>query len=118
MVKLDESRRLLLLVSGAAGPIQKTDEELAHVFRAVQFASPNDRVVFVANNDPATPPAARPDPVLPDAADVLQRMGVDVVTTATLFKLWRLSYEDQPKSRKVLERLHAQDGGLFAFPSR
>ena len=118
VVKLDESRRLLLLVSGAAGPVQKTDEELAHVFRAVQLASPNDRVVLVTNNDPATPPAARPDPVLADAADVLQRMGVDVVTTATLFKLWRLSYEDQPKSRKVLERLHAQDGGLFAFPSR
>jgi len=118
VVTLDESRRLLLLVSDAISPIQKTDEQLAHVFRAVQLASVNDRVVFVANNDPATPPADRPDPALPDALGVLQRMGVNIVTTATLFRLWRLSYEDQPKSRKALERLHAQDGGLFTVPSR
>ena len=97
---------------------EKTDEELAHAFRAVQFASVNHRVVFVVNNDPATPPADRPDPALPDALGVLQRMGVDVVTTATLFRLWRLWYEDQPKARKALERLHAQDGGPFVIPSR
>jgi len=118
VVKLGESRRLLLLVSGATSPTQKTDEELAQVFRAVQSASANDRVVFVAYNDPATPPANRPEPVLPGALGVLQKMGVDVVTTATLFSLWRLSYEDQQKARKVLERLHAQDGGLFTIPSR
>ena len=118
VVKLGESRRLLLVVSGSASPIQKTDEELAHAFRAVQFASANDRVVFVANNDPATPPADRPDPVLPDALDVLQRMGVDVVTTATLFRLWRLWHEDQQKAQKALDRLHAQDGGPFVIPSR
>jgi len=118
VVKLGESRRLLLVVSGSLGPIKKTDEELAHAFRAVQFASTNDRVVLVANNDPATPPADRPDPALPDALGVLQRMGVAVVTTATLFRLWRLWYEDQPKARKVLARLLAEDGGLFTIPSR
>ncbi len=117
-VKLDESRRLLLLVSGAPGPIQKTNEELAQAFQAVQFAASNDRVVFVANNDPATPPAGRPDPVLPDALGVFHRMGVNVVTTATLFKLWRLSLEDQQKARPALEHLHAQDGGPFDLPSR
>jgi len=118
VVKLGDSRRLQLLVSGAAGPIQKTDQELAQVFRAVQFASVNDRVVLVANNDPVTPPADRPDPALPDAVGVLQRMGVAVVTTATLFRLWRLWYEDQPKARKILDRLHAQDGGPFVISSR
>jgi hypothetical protein len=117
-VKLDDSHRLLLVVSGSATPIQKTDEELAHAFRAVQLASANDRVVFVPNNGPATPPAERPDPVSPDAISVLQRMGVAVVTTATLFRLWRLWYEDQPKARKSLERLLAEDGGLFTIPSR
>jgi hypothetical protein len=117
-VKLGESRRLLLLVSGAASPIQKTSEELAQAFQAVQFAAGDDRVVFVVNNDPATPPADRPDPVLPDALDVLHRMGVDVVTGATLFNLWRLSLEDQEKARRALERLHAQDGGPFVIPSR
>jgi hypothetical protein len=118
VVNLGESRRLLLVVSSSASRIKKTDEELAQAFRAVQFASVNDRVVFVANNDPATPPADRPEPALPDALGVLQRMGVAVVTTATLFRLWRLWYEDQPKARKVLERLLAEDGGLFTIPSR
>jgi hypothetical protein len=115
---LGESRRLLLLVSCAASPVEKTNEELAQVFQAVQFAQPADRVVFLVNNDPATPPAARPDPVLPDALGMLRKMGVDVVSTVTLFRLWRLSLEDQQKARKGLERLHAQDGGLFVVPSR
>jgi hypothetical protein len=117
-VRFGDTRRLLFLVSSAAGPVQKTDEELAQLFRVVQSASANDRVVFVANNDPATPPADRPDAVLPDALGVLQRMGVDTITTATLFSLWRLSYEDPPRVRKVLERLHAQDGGPFVMPFR
>jgi len=117
VVRCGGSRRLLLFVSDAAGPIQKTDEELANAFRAVQFASTNDRVVLVANNDPATPPTDRPDPALPDALGVLQRIGVAFVTTATLFRLWRLWYEDQPRARKALERLHAQDGGAFVIPS-
>jgi hypothetical protein len=118
VVKLGESRRLLLVVSGSVSSIKKTDEELAQAFRAVQFASTNDRVVFVANNDPATPPADRPDPVLPDALDVLQRMSVNVVTTSTLFRLWRLWHEDQQKAQKALDRLHTQDGGPFVIPSR
>jgi hypothetical protein len=118
VAKLGESRRLLLVVSSSASPIQKTDEELAQAFRAVQFASANDRLVCVANNGPATPPADRSDPVLPDALGVLQRMGVAVVTTPTLFRLWRLWYEDQPKAGKVLERLLAEDGGLFTIQSR
>ncbi len=117
-VKFGDSRRLLLLVSGAAGPIQKTSEELAQAFQAVQFALAGDRVVFVSNNDPATPPADRPEPVLPDALGVLQRMGVGVVTTATLFRLWRLALDDQPKARLAIEHLHAQDGGPFVLPSR
>jgi hypothetical protein len=102
----------------AAGPIEKTNQELAQAFQAVQFAAQSDRVVFVVNNDPTTTPADRPDPFLPDALGVLQRMGVDVVTTATLFKLWRLWLEDQQKARKVLERLHSLDGGAFVLPSR
>ena len=117
-VNLGESLRLLLVVSGAASPIQKTNQELAQAFQAVQFAAATDRVVLVVNNDPAAPHADRSDPVLPDALGMLQRMGVDVVTTATLFKLWRLSLEDQEKAQKALERLHAQDGGRFDLPSR
>ncbi len=111
-------RRLLLVVSGTGSPIQKTNEELARSFQAVQFAGANDRVVLVVNNHPATPPADRPDPILPDALGILQRMGVDVLSTVTLFRLWRLSIEDPQKARKVLDRLHAQDGGQFLHPAR
>jgi hypothetical protein len=117
-VKLGWPRRLVLLVSGAAGPIPKTHDDLARAFQAVQFAGADDRVVYVPGNDPAVPPAERPQPVELDALDVLERMGVVVLTTATLFALWRLSLDDQPKARKTLERLHAQDGGVFALAGR
>jgi hypothetical protein len=117
-VKLGESRRLLFLVSDGDGPIEKTNEELAQVFQTVQFAGADDRVVFVGNNDPATPPAARPEPVLPDALGVLHRMGVNVVMTATLFKLWQLALENPQRARTALEHLHQQDGGPFVIPVR
>jgi len=68
---------------------------------------------------PTSPPQRRPRTVPippPDALSVLERMGVGLVTTATLFRLWRLSYEDQPKSRKVLDRLHAQTAVCSPFP--
>lgn len=117
-VKLGDARRLLLHVSAAASPVQKTDEELAQAFQAVQFAAADQRVVFVANTDPSAPPTGRPDPVLPDALDVLERMGVNVMTATTLFRLWRLSLEDQQKARQALDRLHAQDGGAFVLASR
>jgi hypothetical protein len=117
-VGLGGSRRLLVVVSGAGSPIQKTNEELARSFQALQFAGANDRVVLVVNNHPATPPGDRPEPILPDALNILQRMGVDVLTTVTLFRLWRLSLEDQQKVRKALDCLHAQDGGQFLLPAR
>jgi hypothetical protein len=117
-VSLGGSRRLLLVVSGGGSLIQKTNEDLARSFQAMQFAGVNDRVVLVVNNHNSTPPAERPDPILPDALDVLQRMGVDVLNTVTLFRLWRLSLEEQQKARKALERLHAQDGGQFTLPER
>ncbi len=117
-VGLGGSRRLLLVVTGADSPIQKTNGELARSFQAVQFAGANDRVVLVVNNHPATPPADRTDPILPDALSILQRMGVNVLTTVMLFRLWRMSIVDQQKARKALDRLHSQDGGQFLLPAR
>ena len=65
---LDDSRRLLVLVSGAASPVQKTNEELALAFQAVQFAAAGDRVVYVVNHDPATRPADASGPRSPRCA--------------------------------------------------
>jgi len=118
VVKLADSSRLLVLVSDTQGPIHKTREEITRAFQVVQFAEANDRVVFVAQNDPAAPPAERTDAVLPDALGLLERMGVSVVTTATLFRLWRLSLEDQQKARKAVEHLQAHEGGLFVIALR
>jgi hypothetical protein len=118
VAKLGPSRRLLLVVSSATSQIQKTSEALARAFQAVQFASDGDRTLLVAGHDRATPPAERPDPLAPDALDMLERMGVNVLTTAALFRLWRLSLEDKPKARKVLDALHDQDGGVFVVPGR
>lgn len=118
VAKLGDSRRLLVVVAGAAGPIPKSDESLARAFAAVQSAGTGDRVVFVATSDPASPPAGRPDPLLPDALAVLERIGVTVVAATTLFRLWRLAGEDPPKGGKALERLHAQEGGPFSLPAR
>jgi hypothetical protein len=117
-VNLGRSRRLLLVVSGVNSPIQKTNKELTLSFQAVQFAGANDRVVLVVNNHPSNPPAERPDPMLPDALDMLQRMGVNVLTTVTLFGLWRLWLENQQKARQALDHLHEQDGGRFPPPMR
>ncbi|HSK10479.1 MAG TPA: hypothetical protein VK911_12945 [Vicinamibacterales bacterium] len=116
--RLGPSRRLLLVGSSNAGPTRRTDEELARAFQAVQFATEGDRVVLVPGNDREKPPASRPDPVLPEALDILERMGVNVLPTAAVFRLWRLSLEDRAKARKALEQLHAQDGGLFVLPVR
>ena len=117
-VKLDGSRRLLVYVPDTDAPLQKTSEALTHAFQLVQLAGERDRVVIVANNDPATPPGQRPDPVRPDALQVLQRMGVNVATTGTLVGLWRLSFTDPQRVRTLLERLHAQDGGAFAVGAK
>jgi len=117
-VRLDAARRLIVYVPGTDAPLQKTSEALTHAFQLVQLASERDRVVLVANNDPAVPPAQRPDPVRPDAMQVLQRMGVNVTTTGALVNLWRLSFTDPQRVRTLLDRLHAQDGGAFAVSAK
>ncbi len=118
VVKIGGPHRLVVLVSEAAAPLRKADEDLARVFRLVQAAGADDRVVLVAGNDSAKAPADRPDPADPAALTMIERMGANLVTGATLFRLWRLSYEDAPKARKLLEALHAQDGGLVPVPAR
>jgi hypothetical protein len=114
-VKLADTRRLLVVVSQTASPLQRIDEELTRGFQAVQAAEAGDRVVLVGNPDPMLPPAQRPQPALPDALSMLERMGINVATGPILFALWRLSHEDQAKARKALDRLHEQDGGLFSL---
>ena len=118
VVKLDSKRRLLLQVIAGDAAIEKRHPELAAAFQILhQTAGDEDRVVLVASPHRDLPPASRPEPLAADALTLVTRMGVNVVTTATLFALWNLSMQDAPRGRTLMERLHAQDGGVFRIPT-
>jgi hypothetical protein len=106
--------RLLFRVAPDTGVIRKKSPELAHVFQTMQdFAADADRVVLVANSDPAKHPADRREGIDADAVAFLKRMGANFVASTTLFRLWMLSLQDLARARDYAERLHGQDGGIF-----
>lgn len=114
VVALDGTRRLLLLVSPTREPVQKKGAELAQAFQLLhEVAGDADRVVLVLNTEPETRPADRGQAMTPDAATLLRRMGVSYLNGATIFGLWKMSLEDPSRARTHVERLFAQDGGLF-----
>jgi hypothetical protein len=114
-VKLGANRQLLLHVMTSDGPVKKKDPELTRVFQMLHESDTDvTRVVLVANTDRAKPPADRGDSVGPDALAFLSRMGVNVVTTPMVFKLWMLSLQDRERARVFVERLYEQDGGAFS----
>jgi hypothetical protein len=117
-VKLDGGRRLLLRVSPTTGIVQKKDQDLGDVFQILrELAEDTDRVVFVANTDPQTRPADRPEVVESEALDLFRRLGVNVLAGQTMFALWMLSLQDPDRARTFVTRLHEQDGGTFVLPS-
>jgi hypothetical protein len=112
--RLDTKRRLLLHVQGSSQVIEKRGAEPPRAFQLLhEFAGPDDRVVVLANPFGDRPPADRPQPIAADALALFSRMGVNVLTGATLFGIWTLSLPDQARARTLIERLYAQDGGLF-----
>ena len=80
-------------------------------------AEATDRVVLVINSNPEARPSERAAPVGPEALDLLERMSVNVLTGPSLFALWLLSLDEKDRARKVVERLHDQDGGVFQQPA-
>jgi hypothetical protein len=114
-VNVNSHRRLLLHVSSEEGPsIAKKGSDLANVFQMLhEIADDNDRIVLVANCDPARRPSDRHDPIDADAMKLLRRLGANVLLAPTLFALWTLSLQDRDRARAAVERLHAQDGGTF-----
>lgn len=114
-VRLDAGRRLLLSVGAGNETIRRKGPELAAVFQMLHGASEDaDRVVLVANSDPAARPADKSEGIGPDASSFLTRMGANFVTSTTVFRLWMLSLENRDRAREHVDRLHAQDGGAFA----
>ena len=113
-VNLDSRRRLLLYVSKSEGAIEKRSPDLAHLFQMLhELAKDDDRIVLVANPDPATRPADRGAPVDDDAMKLLRRLGANLLLAPTLFAVWTLSLQDRDRARSWIERLHTQDGGPF-----
>ena len=118
VVTLDGHRRLLLLVVASPGPIQKKDALLSELFQVVrELAGESDRVVLAVNNDPSLRPADRQAPLDAEALKLVQRLGVNVVTTPALFALWSLSLQDRERARHWVDRLHDQDGGVVELSS-
>jgi hypothetical protein len=117
-VRFDAQRRLLLHIAGTEATIDKQSSEVAHVFGMIhQMATDYDRVALVANCDRMHQPSDRPDSVAPDALRLLQRMGANVVAAPTLFKVWVAAGHDVEQARRLIGRLHEQDGGTFTLPA-
>jgi len=118
VVSLAPTRRLLIHVSASERPIKRRDAELAQVFQMLhEQGGDGDRVILVANPDPATRPADRARGIEADALDLLERLGVNFLASPILFALWSLSLQDRAHARSYVERLHEQDGGVFAAPA-
>ena len=117
IVKLDADRRLLIDVSATSGVIRKRSPEVSRVFQTLhETAEDGDRVVLVTNSDSEIRLADRPEPVSPEALDLLGRLGVNIVTGPTVFGLWMLCLNERDRARSYAKRLHEQDGGIFALP--
>lgn len=120
-VALDADRRLLIRAARSEGIVSKKSPDLVAAFQTLsETAGDRDRVVLTANNHCTMAPADRPksDDIAPDALDLLQRMGVNFVTTPTLFAIWSLSIqEDVARARAIMDKLHAQNVGVFRLPS-
>jgi hypothetical protein len=114
-VELEGGRRLLIEVVDGAEPLSRKAPEIGRILQTLQGeGGDRDRVVLVANIGPEAPPDSRPEqPVAADALRLIQGLGANVITTTTLFGIWRYSLEDLPGARRTIMRLHAQDGGIF-----
>ena len=113
-VQLDGDRRLLVEVTGGTEAVPKKSPSITRLLRALQDdVWEHDRLVVAVNAFCDRPLDAREDPVSTDALRLFQRLGANVVTTATLFGIWKYSLVDLDAARKSITRLHGQDGGVF-----
>jgi hypothetical protein len=118
IVRLDGKRRLLVLVGASAATLERRSPELAQAFQILhETAGADDRVVFVSNAHGERPPSDRPDAIAPDALALLTRMGVNLVTSPVLFTVWSSSVQDMGRARAAIDKLHAQDGGVYKGPN-
>jgi hypothetical protein len=115
VIHLENNRRLLLHVSSSQEVIEKKSADVAEAFRLLhEFGGEHDRAVLVANPHAVMPPAMRPEGVAPEALTMLKRLGVNVLSGPGAFQLWMLALQDPERALRLVDRLHEQDGGVFA----
>lgn len=113
-VQIDPQRRLLVQVAGAADAVDRKSPAITEMMRLLQeTATDHDRLVLAANAWCDTPLDKRQEPLTPDALRVVHRLGANVVSSATLFGMWKYSFSDLEAARKTVLKLHSQDGGIF-----
>lgn len=113
-VPLDGQRRLLFEIVGQPSAIDRKAPSITELLQLLQErAGEQDRLVLAVNAWCDTPPDRRSDAVTPDAVKLVNRLGTNVVTTSTLFNIWKYSLTDPDGARKTLNQLYAQEGGVF-----
>ena len=114
LVGLDADHRFIAQPVGDTAAVPRRSPAITRLLHDLQEAADHDRLVLVVNAHCQTPLAARPDDLLePDALRLIQRLGANVVSTATLFGIWKYALRDMDAAKKSLVRLHGQDGGVF-----
>lgn len=115
IVELEGDRRLLVVVAGSPGAIERQSPSVTELLRLLQEeAREGDRLVLAVNAFHDQPLDARRDgPVAADALKLIQRLGANVIPTVTLFGMWKYAFTDPDAARQSLVRLHRQDGGIF-----
>ena len=117
-VNLDTSKRLLVVVTGTDKKITNKSAEIRQVFETAQaITGEEDRLVLAANVQRERPVADREwlDSATPDALMLMTGLGAVFVTTATLFRIWKLSTENPQAATEHLLQLHAAAPGSFTF---
>ena len=117
-VSLGDSKRLLVVVAGTDKNITNKSVEIRQVFETAQaITGDEDRLVLAANVHRQRPVTDREwlDPATEDAQMIMNGLGTILVTTATLFRIWKLSTENSQAAVEHLRRLHAAAPGTFTF---
>ena len=120
-VNLGDERRLLVEVAGTEGNITKKSPTIRKTFEMAQDIADGDRIILAANVYRDRPLADREwlDPATADALMILTGLGSVLVSTVTLFRIWKMSTENPQAAADHLLQLHAAAGvfGLGAEPS-
>lgn len=115
-VSLDSHRRLLVEVTGIEGVLKKDSAKIGQVLQALQKeVGPQDRVAVALNAHRQKPPQERAglETVTKEALGLLTGLEAIIVTTSTLFEIWKSSLEDMEAAKKKIEELYALNGGYF-----